>query len=409
MKLIHFAIMSLMCASLWSCSNGNDNSVVLDPTGKHPALWAVATTGGAHPAEYILGPGKCVECHGSDLRGGISNVSCFSATRSGIGCHPDGPGHGAGFASAGQHGAKAKINLVSCQVCHATPTSGGNPRFNVVKNSLANGCETCHVAGTAHPTPWLPGRGVTNGVTNATSHATAGNLAGACTLCHGAALNGVGGTAPSCMSAATCHTTSPLATPTGCTSCHGRPPNGVTTPNQAFAHTAHVFPNVACAACHNGLGAGTATHANGIVDVALSPSYQAKTVGAPAWDTASKTCTNVRCHGGQTTPPWPNIGAIDVNTACRNCHELGTTQYNSYHSGEHAIHTTSFVPNCTDCHNTTRLVVNHFTNLDSPEMEGLASNTIVAGTSGITFYDPITKNCTASCHIDQALIRNWGP
>jgi hypothetical protein len=398
MKRIHFAVMFLMCVSLWSCSKGNDNSTLLDSTGKHPALWVAASTGGNHPAEYFANPGGCAECHGSDLikeqSGGSVNVSCFSTSRSGISCHPGGPSnHPAGFksadlhgvnaksaavgslgmgfcknchgtdyqgagstskdcigchrlttpatgaphstapwrggarthvttdpsnatacaqchtaganlslqyklssyaggtagcfnstlchgatghgsdpqpwAAAANHGARAKINLGTCQPCHATPPIGVNPRFNVVKTGMTAGCETCHKQNTSHPTPWLTGRvGTPDNVANTTSHATAGNLATACALCHGAALDGVGTgvTAPSCMSATaiggiSCHAISPAANPTGCVSCHGNPP----ATGKHGEHTA--LAGVTCAACHNSFGTGTATHADGTVNV----------------------------------------------------------------------------------------------------------------------------------------------
>ncbi len=532
MKLVHFATMLLLSIGLWACSQGNDNTVLLDATNKHPALWAVAATGGSHPAVYLAKPDGCAECHGNDLRGGITNISCFSAARSGINCHPAGPsGHPAGFAAPGlhgvnaksaavgmlgmafcknchgadyrgagsanrdcigchklttpstnaphspapwrggtrthvttdpsnaaacatchsgganstiipttpapagtppdcfnntlchgvvghpaqwalaaNHGASAKTSLGGCQSCHATPASGVNPRFNVAKTNLANGCENCHQANTAHPTPWLTGRvGTPGNIANTTSHATAGSLGTACALCHGAALNGPagGGTAPSCMSATaisgiSCHATSPAANPTGCSSCHGNPPNGATSPNRAFAHTAHTFSNVACAACHNNLGFGSTAHADGTVNVALSPNYQAKTGGAPSYSVAGQ-CANVSCHGGLPTPQWTTGATIDVNTSCNFCHSLRTTsdQYNSYNSGQHDRHVNAGVV-CTECHDTTKLATNHFTRLDTQTMEGPASATIGGGNTSITFY--VSGNCTATCHSPEVKI-----
>ncbi|MDO9309593.1 MAG: CxxxxCH/CxxCH domain-containing protein [Deltaproteobacteria bacterium] len=532
MKLVHLVTMLLLTIGLWACSQGNDNTVLLDSTGKHPALWAVAATGGSHPAEYLAKQDSCAECHGSDLRGGTTKISCFSASRNGINCHPAGPsGHPAGFAAPGlhgvnaksaavgvlgmafcknchgadfrgagsanrdcigchrlttpttnaphspapwrggtrthvttdpsnaaacavchsgganspiiptppapagtppdcfnntlchgavghagdpqpwvaaaNHGARAKTNLGTCQSCHATPASGVNPRFNVAKTNLANGCENCHLANTAHPTPWLTGRvGTPGNVANTTSHATAGSLATACALCHGSALNGPagGGTAPSCMSATaisgiSCHATSPAANPSGCSSCHGNPPNGATAPNRAFAHAAHTFSNVACAACHNNLGFGTIAHADGTVNVALSPTFQAQTGGAPSYSAGQ--CTNVSCHGGQTTPPWAS-GTINVDTNCTLCHASGTTQNNSYNSGDHAFHINDAGLACTACHDTTNLSLSHFTHLETPAMEGPASATIGGGNTNVISYDPVTRSCAPSstgfCH-----------
>ena len=53
------------------------------------------------------------------------------------------------------------------------------------------------------------------------SHYNAGNLEGACTLCHGATL--AGGVGPACTG---CHVMDPVPNPARCVSCHGWPPVG---------------------------------------------------------------------------------------------------------------------------------------------------------------------------------------
>jgi predicted CxxxxCH...CXXCH cytochrome family protein len=113
-------------------------------------------------------------------------------------------------------------------------------------------------------------------------------------------------------------------------------------------------------------------HINGVADVIIGTAYNAKS-GAASFNAASEACANVSCHGGQTTPSWLT-GTIDVNTQCTSCHALGTAQYNSYNSGEHSLHVSMFA--CTVCHDTTKLAVNHFTNLGTQAMEGPASATI---------------------------------
>jgi len=107
----------------------------------------------------------------------------------------------------------------------------------------------------------------------------------------------------------------------------------------------------------------------------------------------------VSCHGGQATPNW-QTDAIDVNTQCTNCHTDGTTtQFNGPTSGNHdrGPHQSA---QCTACHNTTALAVNHFTALSTPAMEGPASATIGGGTTLITAgnYNPATRSCTPACH-----------
>lgn len=558
-------------AALYACSNANGTAPIVDSSGKHPAAWverhwieykkstpgAAKVAGKAAAATAVdFAASPCAECHGADLLGGITKVSCFSAkSQSGQACHATGPvtgSHGwrsatdhgtsgamaapaisAGFAyctkchgstydngnavsckschttaphpprpwhgttasgtnhvntdtanavecakchtaganllgqrigaiapagttpgcfngtlchdtstvphvqsaaflSSTQHGPLAKANLTTCQACHAVPSSGANPQFNVPRNNMpVNGCETCHKAGTAHPTPWLPGRvGTPFDTANTTSHTTAGNLATACALCHGAALDGVGGTAPSCMSSPrsgiSCHVTNPATTPTGCTSCHGNPP-------ATGAHAAHLsLPNVTCDVCHFGAGSGTLLHANGVSNMALldvnatTNSFKAKT-GVFSLN-ADKTCSAVSCHGGQTTPAWVG-GSINVNADCLLCHQQGTAsqtpQFNSFFSGgatnQRHVNHLQFTPQpgtglpqvvvfCTDCHSTALLSSQqHFGGLNTAAFEGAPADTI----GGQRFSQPYVTtgasrgNCTVTCHTFVPATNNW--
>ncbi|MBI5015848.1 MAG: hypothetical protein HZB55_10205 [Deltaproteobacteria bacterium] len=163
-------------------------------------------------------PAACAICHKTDGPGDgplTGAPSCFSASVGSQACHVGGPGnvHADGFAAASVHGPTAKADLTFCQQCHATPPTGGagrNPRFNVPQGTLASGCETCHLQGTAHATNWQGQDG------NRLSHRTAGNLTVACALCHGADLHGGSSAAgPSCFSAS-------FTNPDGATTaCHG--------------------------------------------------------------------------------------------------------------------------------------------------------------------------------------------
>jgi hypothetical protein len=106
----------------------------------------------------------------------------------------------------------------------------------------------------------------------------------------------------------------------------------------------------------------------------------------------------VKCHGGQTTPDWQTAtaNAIDVNTQCTSCHTQGTAQFNSYNSGDHGINSSHSI--CTNCHNTTSLAVNHFTNLSTTAMEGPASATIGGVGTLIPAGNYNAGSCTPSCH-----------
>jgi predicted CxxxxCH...CXXCH cytochrome family protein len=299
---------------------------------------------------------------------------------------------GASWLPGTLHGATAKADLTYCQACHANlPAPATNPRFNVLPNpaSANSGCENCHNALSAHP----PAAG---GQPRWYFHRLSGNKHVACPQCHGATLQGPaeGGVGPRCQD---CHRLGPpivfpatAAQPATCTTCHRFPPNG--TPNQ--------FPNIAgkhgihnvlagvhdlCGTCHSGAGYGSgANHfVNNVVNVAFLATYNAES-GAATYNPANRTCSNVKCHGGQTTPDWQTAAAnaIDVPNACLSCHASGTAQFNSFNSGEHSFHIGEFglsVATCKRCHDATRLnVVGHFDNLASTAFEQPPQNTLNA-------------------------------
>lgn len=506
-------------------SSPNKNALLNTDTGKHSAAWLTD-----HPAAYIKDKTVCAECHGADLHGGISRVSCFSATFNGVSCHAAGPaGHPAGWASpdahgvaaksaadiaamtgfstcqachgapftggaiapscvgtAGCHGAgiesphspapwrgagrrhsntntgnaancalchlsgrtppsyvpllsggtgsqpgcfnntlchgsdvmphplpftdptlhgpMAKADLTLCEACHAAPSSGSagsNPRFNVAIGGLQAGCEStgCHAANLAHPAQW---RGWT--VTAPGGHRTAGNMANACALCHGATL--AGGTGPACSA---CHKAGSPLTLTNCTSCHAVPPAGSAAPNRPGAHPTHgsladVVAN-GCGTCHNGGGSGTVNHAYQRTTpyVSALPQYNAKT-GTAAFNAATNTCSNVSCHGGQTTPDWLT-GVISVNTQCASCHTSGSTQYNGYYSGHHGTHISEGLA-CTECHDTAKLAFVHFNDLNTTALteawKTLLNGLNYTGTGGGNF-----GTCTLTCHGETHSNRSW--
>lgn len=155
-----------------------------------------------------------------------------------------------------------------------------------------------------------------------------------------------------------------------CDSCHGQPPSGSSFPNMAGAHGMHTGltgVGTVCDNCHSG-----ATH-NSWVDLGFPARWNAKS-GA-AIDNLDGTCSNISCHGGQKTPEW-TAGTINVDTQCQSCHTYGSTQYNSYVSGEHRKHVTDKGLNCVVCHDTAKLRNGHFGNLGTAAFEQNPSATI---------------------------------
>ena len=327
----------------------------------------------------------------------------------------------------GNHGVVANNDLTFCQNCHATPSTGGtNPRFNDTLGSLVNGCEKCHKANTAHP-PVDPGKIAAlpppdNAFSPAArwyTHDEAGSFKKACTLCHGANLLGSaeGGVGPACT---TCHVTTPVNLATGdpvlgCSSCHGNPPSGTAFPNIGSAHgKKNVLPGVTgvCGTCHLGAGTGTRDRHffNGTVDVAFLPAYNAKS-GAASYSAPARTCSGTSCHGGRTTPDWRQAGSIIVNTdaGCLQCHAFGTSEFNSFVSGEHDKHVNDEGIGCRECHNMalqTPGALNHFRFLSTPQMEGPASGTFQNSTGSVV-YNPTAKTCTGTCHGEDHDGEDW--
>ncbi len=368
----------------------------------HPAGWAASAPAAqphgdaAKKDNTVSGQGfpYCQICHGSSFSGGTSGVSCFT-------CHgvnaPHAPKPWRGLSgSPYTHTDTAEAgNAPVCYQCHAY-TGTANPNNPHVPPTPATtgttpGCfngTMCHNE-TGHAVPF--NTTVHYSVTNATFTLN-------CGTCHAVTGTSPVSGAPLCT---TCHIAGSPLTALSCTSCHVNPPSGATTayPNAAGAHAAHIALRsagtpIACDTCHNGLGTNTLNHYNRANarpgkntlrippgDVAFLPTYSAKT-GASSFDnSALLLCSNVSCHGGQTTPNW-QTGTIDVPNACLSCHISGTTQYNSYFSGEHDRHIGRFglsATTCKLCHDVAKVNVSgHFQNLATPAFEQSARGTILS-------------------------------
>lgn len=403
MRLLRYGVL-LFFALIAGCGRSNTEAPSLDATNKHPATWLTG-----HRAAFRMNPVQCRECHGIDLKGGITKIDCFN--QGGLAtCHANGHGpraiiHAVPFVDPKLHGPLAAKDLVICQDCHGTfGGAGSNPRFNILIGSLATGCEAsgCHLPLMAHPKPW-------------NNHGTAGNQANACALCHGILYGG--GSGPACRNCHSLLATGTLPTLGQCSSCHGSPPSGSTPPNTAGSHAAHAaLPELQgnCGACHSGGGYGTPVHYSfsnhTAARVSFQRSYDAKS-GAAAFNRTGKNCTNVKCHGGQTTQAWGTT--MNPGTECLKCHAPGTTQYNGYFSGKHDFHR-SLGLFCTDCHDMSgQSLPNHFSNLSSAAFNQSPSRTIRGylnynGTTQpptcfITTAPPAGTQFTA-CHSDR---RSW--
>jgi predicted CxxxxCH...CXXCH cytochrome family protein len=389
------------------------------------AAWRDPAVGGAnfHGLTAKQNLAFCQTCHGTPgtvlFDGGSAPTACSA-------CHPAADAHPTTWFDAPQTGfppytpshRNSGSTTTACAICHKVngPGTGPNPGapscFSASFTNADSVFASCHSGGPGaanHAVPYLDPDHL--GVDQAGFDSN-------CSNCHAVSGSSPVSSAPACQ---VCHTAGSPLSPTGsfgdCSSCHGYPPDGGLTayPNVAGAHVVHLGLDgtgtpVDCDTCHNLLGFVTQAHydrangrpgAGGRVppgDLAFNSTYNAQS-GASSFDNTALTCTNVSCHGGQTTPNW-QTGTINVNTQCTACHAFGTTQYNGFSSGQHNRHVNNLGYSCTVCHNTTTLAPNHFTDLATHAMEGPASATIGGGSTNIPSgsYNPSTRSCNPSCH-----------
>jgi len=113
-----------------------------------------------HGQRYLADTSTCLQCHGTDYKGGNARVSCYS-------CHSSFP-HSTGWASPGVHGsAFLKLETAmreQCLNCH-------RPKPEAPANSIT--CAGCHAA-YPHSNEFMTG-----------DHAEwARQYSGQCTICH---------------------------------------------------------------------------------------------------------------------------------------------------------------------------------------------------------------------------------
>jgi len=180
-------LLSVFVLIMSGCGSSSSQSNFDSATG-HPVGWLLA----GHKTEARSHMETCAECHGLDYQGGIAQTSCTTChIGSRDSYHPTqwGP-----YAYA-LHGGYAKANgTVGCATasCHGANLDG------VLKSGPS--CTACHIGGqnAYHPPEWATVPGASHG-----SYAKANGTAGCATAsCHGANLDGVFKSGPSCTA---CH------------------------------------------------------------------------------------------------------------------------------------------------------------------------------------------------------------
>ena len=239
-------------------------------------------------------------------------------------------------------------SLTACGRDASSPRRVPGPAAAVTADALANhdayaaqriDCAVCHPCGqkATHAASWMDR-------SSPAFHAVAAasGLA-ACQACHGANLDGAGGTTT--VSCALCHG---AGWATNCTMCHGGADNqtgappaaiwgqagdpgrggGVADPVRVGAHSSHLgAPHalaapVACSSCHtvpaDALAPG---HLDGATATVTFSGIAAR--GAPSWTRTDATCATY-CHGATLAggaiarPVWTNTDGSQI--ACGSCH-----------------------------------------------------------------------------------------
>ena len=263
---------------------------------------------------------SCVLCHKTKGPGSgplPDAPSCFSANftnSDGIttGCHSGGPGFTAPhdlltYTDAGEHGADAKADLISCQQCHGTP---GTIQFDGAIASTACSSVGCHPDARAHPTNWQGSNDPSGDYLS--SHRTAGSLEVACAVCHNVESDAPGPhtDAPSCFTA---NFTNADGSATGCHSSGPGAPHAIPFDDPALHGPEAKGDLAACQQCHG-------------------------TPGTIQFDggTASTGCSTNLCHPDAGAHPtgWQGTNdvtidylsthrnALNQNTTCNICHDF---------------------------------------------------------------------------------------
>src|SRR5512143_356174 len=354
------SLLFALAGMVWACSSPNSKAPILDAAGKHAGDWIVD-----HRPSYLRDQGPCRQCHGSDLSGGISRVSCFSPEFGGQSCHASGPvGHPAGWRDPALHGSTAKSQpgvdsgFQSCQVCHGTDFSGGAAGVSCFTASRATG--PCHVTngvpvGAPHsPVPWRTYPAPTH---TYTVNDDAGSNAAVCALCHTAGahlrtpiITTYSTGKPGCFNSTLCH--GQIKHPAGwadpnnhgqvamsnltyCQQCHSDNPFGGPGRTPRFnVQLGRLVDgaNTGCEVCH----APFAAHPRVLqIPVSFGTITTLTPIGTPwylhckANPSGFDACN--RCHGANLD----GVGAVTGATGCTFCHRSG-------------LPTT--LKNCTSCH-----------------------------------------------------------
>ncbi|MFH1809152.1 MAG: hypothetical protein ABIJ09_10435 [Pseudomonadota bacterium] len=301
--------------------------------GFHTAGWQDPANHGPALFDANL---DCTGCHGADLTGGTSGVSCDSCHSGGAAWRTDctfchgGSDNGSGAPPVDLAGGSDVTTLtvgahsehlqgvdhaaVACTECHAVPA-----------NVLTPG----HIL---DATPGVAEVDLGSGGISGGSYASAACNA---TYCHG---NGqVTGAAPSFDT----------STDLGCSACHNGP-GGSNPGSMSGRHASHLARGASCVDCHDAVidGSNTITgdalHVDGNKDVHLATGTH---------DSASGDCTTT-CHTSGNPKNWTTGGAHPAGWAQESQHGVATVEGSTDCTSCHGADLTGGTAgvSCDDCH-----------------------------------------------------------
>lgn len=178
-------LLVMIAFTVCGCGDKNSQSNFDAQSGAHPVGWVPA----GHTVSAEANILSCTGCHGDDFTGGISKVACTQCHLGNqFAVHPLQWGQ---FAYA-LHGSFAKLNgTTSCAnvSCHGVSLEG----------ATGPSCTSCHMGGPTsfHPLPWNADITLHAGYVTQNGTAACRNV-----VCHGANLQGVFLSGPSCNA---CH------------------------------------------------------------------------------------------------------------------------------------------------------------------------------------------------------------
>lgn len=355
-NIILFSILFFSSLLFISCSDLKNDISPAPEINTHGSGVFDKTSSNYHGKRVLESANKlvdCQQCHASDFSGGTAKISCASTN-----CHPTISVHKDGIiepASNNFHAKYLKINsksMTECSQCHGENYSGG---------LVSPTCVNCHSGIGVHKDGMLDPNSVNfHGKFIASKN---WDLA-ECSQCHSANYSG-GLVSASCL---TCHTQT--NGPEACNTCHGVFDDPTKIAPNVGAHFAHLYENelgkqVDCNQCHtvpNSFAAAGHIDSQNGAEIAFGSLTKLKTnspgaysqtstlpeiVPNPSYNSSTKTCSNVYCHGyfknGNTINAVSfNGGSSAVN--CGSCHGNPTTG-NPLPGGSHPV-----VQNCSFCH-----------------------------------------------------------